>query len=72
MKSGTGILIDNALGKFAGEDIFSDLDVSKIDAIPVTAPHRESDTNILEASKQGGHDYSWFHFRIFTLNEQDT
>lgn len=58
-KSGTGILIDNALGKFAGEDIFSDLDVAKIDAIPLTAPHRETDTIIVEASKHG--DYFPLH-----------
>jgi nucleoside-diphosphate-sugar epimerase len=47
--SGTGELIDNAQGKFAGGIIYSDLDVSAIEALSPTSPHRHVDTTIVAA-----------------------
>ncbi|KAF8071698.1 hypothetical protein FPV67DRAFT_1482350 [Lyophyllum atratum] len=51
--SGTGVLVDDAGGMYATTDIYSDLDVVKLNTLPPTQPHREVDITIVEADTQG-------------------
>ncbi|RPD68433.1 NAD-P-binding protein [Lentinus tigrinus ALCF2SS1-7] len=53
--SGTGVLIDPRyiLGNHITEDIYSDLDVEKLAAIPPQAIHRPIDLLFLDADKEG-------------------
>ena len=48
--SGTGVLADDAYGNFASDKIYSDQDMSMINQIPDSAPHRNVDKLILSAS----------------------
>ncbi|KZT23307.1 NAD(P)-binding protein [Neolentinus lepideus HHB14362 ss-1] len=51
--SGTGVLIDNAEGKYATEDYYSDLDIAKIETLGPQQPHRWVDTAIVAAGEEG-------------------
>lgn len=52
-QSGTGVLTDDAIGKYASEIIYSDLDIPLIESLPLTQLHREIDVAITEAGKEG-------------------
>ena len=52
-QSGVGILIDRAEGKYEGTEIYSDLDVPKIEKLPDTQWHRNVDLTIINASEEG-------------------
>lgn len=52
-QSGTGALVDDAEGNFAGGIVYSDLDVPTIESIPDTNPHRHVDTVLVAADKEG-------------------
>jgi hypothetical protein len=41
------------MGMFASENIYSDLDIAKIETLPPTQMHREIDLAIVEAGKEG-------------------
>ncbi|KAG1730246.1 uncharacterized protein EDB91DRAFT_1157511 [Suillus paluster] len=51
--SGTGVLIDNAVGNYATDKIYSDLDVPIIESLLETQPHRDVDLEVIAADKQG-------------------
>ncbi|EPQ52468.1 NAD P-binding protein [Gloeophyllum trabeum ATCC 11539] len=51
--SGTGVLADNAQGKYASDLVYSDLDIPLIETLKPTQPHRWVDIAIVEAGKQG-------------------
>lgn len=42
-----------AMGKFATDKVYDDLDEKTLDALPVTALHRNVDIPLAEAHKQG-------------------
>jgi len=46
-------LTDNAEGKYEGTDIYSDLDISKIESLPDTQMHRIIDLTIVAAAEEG-------------------
>lgn len=48
-----GIVADSALGQFAADKIYDDLDEKTTDAIPETVPHRNVDITIANAHKAG-------------------
>jgi len=52
--SGTGILVDlpTAGGMYEGKEIYSDKDSAKLNAIPVTQPHRNVDTFLIDNSEK--------------------
>jgi hypothetical protein len=41
------------MGMFASENIYSDLDIAKIETLPLTQLHREIDLAIVEAGREG-------------------
>lgn len=45
--------MDNAEGKYEATDIYSDLDIPKIESLPDTQPHRVVDLTIVAAAKEG-------------------
>lgn len=49
--SGTGVLLDNADGRFASSKIYSDLRPEDIDALDPKAPHREVDLAVSAAAR---------------------
>ncbi|KAJ8585975.1 NAD(P)-binding protein [Rhizopogon salebrosus TDB-379] len=51
--SGTGILMDQADGNFIADEIYSDLDIPKIESLPKTQPHREVDLAVVAADEEG-------------------
>ncbi|KAG6880111.1 hypothetical protein C0992_005818 [Termitomyces sp. T32_za158] len=51
--SGTGVLIDNANGQYAGKDVYSDLDLKKLESLPDSQPHRDVDLKLVDADNQG-------------------
>jgi len=51
--SGTGVISDNAAGKFASDVIYSDLDIPLIESLPPSAPHRPVDILVSGAGKEG-------------------
>jgi len=51
--SGTGVLTDNAAGNFEGTDIYSDLDIPKIESLADTQFHRLIDLAIVAAAEEG-------------------
>ncbi|KAF9223841.1 NAD(P)-binding protein [Gyrodon lividus] len=51
--SGIGVLMDNALGNYASDEIYSDLDIHKLECLPKTQPHREVDLAIADAGEEG-------------------
>lgn len=52
-QTGGGILGDHAEGEFAGKDIYSDLETTRIESLPAANPHRHVDVVVVEANKQG-------------------
>jgi len=52
-QSGTGVLADNAEGRYEGTDIYSDLDIPKIESLPDTQPHRIIDRTVVAAAEEG-------------------
>ena len=53
MQSGTGVLIDNAMGMFLTDTIYSDTDIAKIETLAPTAPHRNVDLAVVTADTAG-------------------
>jgi len=51
--SGTGILVDTAGGEYEGAEIYSDLNIPKIEGLPATQPHRVVDRAIVAAAEEG-------------------
>jgi len=51
--SGTGVLVDNAEGNYEGTNIYSDLDIPKIESLPDSQPHRIVDRAIVAAAEEG-------------------
>ncbi|PPQ71191.1 hypothetical protein CVT24_010009 [Panaeolus cyanescens] len=51
--SGTGVLSDNAQGRFAADRIYSDLNIPQLESLPKTQPHRVVDLSLVEADKEG-------------------
>ncbi|KIM42989.1 hypothetical protein M413DRAFT_443806 [Hebeloma cylindrosporum] len=51
--SGTALIADNALGLHSEHIIYSDLDVEKLNALPISALHRNVDIPIIEADSSG-------------------
>ncbi|KAH7884543.1 hypothetical protein F5I97DRAFT_1469634 [Phlebopus sp. FC_14] len=47
--SGAGVLDDDAKGNFASNEIYSDLDIAKMESLPRTQPHRDVDLAIVAA-----------------------
>ncbi|KAF9236710.1 hypothetical protein BU15DRAFT_89011 [Melanogaster broomeanus] len=48
-----GALIDNAQGNYASAEIYSDLDIHKLESLPETQPHRDVDLTIADAGDEG-------------------
>lgn len=48
-----GIVADSALGQFAADKVYDDLDEKTTDAIPATVPHRNVDITVANAHKAG-------------------
>ncbi|KIK96926.1 hypothetical protein PAXRUDRAFT_825456 [Paxillus rubicundulus Ve08.2h10] len=51
--SGIGVLIDDAQGNYASNEIYSDLNIHKLESLPRTQPHREVDLAIANAGEEG-------------------
>lgn len=51
--SGTGVLADNAMGKFAGTFIWHDDDPDQIETLEDNALHRDVELMVIDADKQG-------------------
>ncbi|TCD67903.1 hypothetical protein EIP91_011837 [Steccherinum ochraceum] len=51
--SGSGCVVDNALGQFASEDVYDDLDTERLNDLPATQWHRHVDIPIIEAATAG-------------------
>ncbi|KDQ49807.1 hypothetical protein JAAARDRAFT_42553, partial [Jaapia argillacea MUCL 33604] len=51
--SGTGVLSDRADGLYATETVYSDLNISQIESLAPTQPHRDVDLVVVEAGRQG-------------------
>lgn len=48
-----GVLTDDARGMHSTQNIYSDLDIEKIETLPPTQPHRDVDLALVEADEQG-------------------
>ncbi|KAG6888925.1 hypothetical protein C0995_004938 [Termitomyces sp. Mi166 len=48
-----GVLIDNANGQYAGKDVYSDLDLEKLESLPDSQPHRNVDLTLVDADNRG-------------------
>ena len=46
-------MTDNAEGKYESTEIYSDLDVPKIEKLPDTQLHRKVDLTIINAAEEG-------------------
>ena len=46
-------MTDNAEGKYESTEIYSDLDVPKIEKLPDTQWHRDVDLTIINAAEEG-------------------
>jgi len=46
-------LADNAEGRYEGTDIYSDLDIPKIESLADTQPHRIIDRTVVAAAEEG-------------------
>jgi len=51
--SGTGVLIDDAMGMFAYDTVYNDCDADRIETLPPTQPHRNVDLEIVKADQEG-------------------
>jgi len=48
-----GVLTDDARGMFATDIIYSDLDISQMESLPIGQPHRIVDVGLVNADKEG-------------------
>ncbi|KZT23299.1 NAD(P)-binding protein [Neolentinus lepideus HHB14362 ss-1] len=48
-----GVLVDNAEGKYATDNLYSDLDIPKIETLAPEQPHRQVDMAIVAAGEEG-------------------
>jgi len=69
--SGTGVLSDNAGGDQEGTEIYSDLDIAKIEGLPDAQPHRRIDLAIVAAAKEG-YVKTWIAFPSTIWGLSDT
>ena len=53
MKSGTGLLVDDAQGNTTSDIIYDDMSPEQIESLPDTAPHRLVDLEIIKADRSG-------------------
>ncbi|KAI5120417.1 hypothetical protein M0805_006918 [Coniferiporia weirii] len=51
--SGTAILDDDAAGMFSSEKVYDDTKVEELEALPLSQPHREVDSAVISADKEG-------------------
>ncbi|KAG5652771.1 hypothetical protein H0H81_003709 [Sphagnurus paluster] len=51
--SGTGVLVDDARGMHSTENIYSDLDIAKLETLSPKQPHRNVDLELVSADDQG-------------------
>ncbi|KAF9081361.1 hypothetical protein BGX23_000968 [Mortierella sp. AD031] len=51
--SGTGVLLDGALGKFASDTIYYDNDVAQLNTLEISQPHRIVDVEIINPALVG-------------------
>ncbi|TFK56012.1 NAD(P)-binding protein [Heliocybe sulcata] len=51
--SGTGVLVDNAKGMYASDVVYSDTDISLIETLKPSQPHRPVDILVSEAGAEG-------------------
>ncbi|KAF9468157.1 NAD(P)-binding protein [Collybia nuda] len=51
--SGTGVLADDANGMYSTNEVYSDLDIEKLEALAPTQPHREVDLALVKADTEG-------------------
>ncbi|KAJ8072687.1 hypothetical protein PM082_016246 [Marasmius tenuissimus] len=51
--SGTGVLMDDANGMYASKTIYNDENVSQIESLPPSQPHRHVDLAIVAGDKEG-------------------
>lgn len=51
--SGTGVLIDDVQGMHSTKNVYSDLDINKLETLAPTQPHRNVDLTLVEADAQG-------------------
>ncbi|KAI0769398.1 NAD-P-binding protein [Trametes elegans] len=51
--SGTGVLADNAAGRYATDTIYNDNDVEQLAKLPPEQPHREVDLAVIAADEEG-------------------
>ena len=47
------MLIDDAQGNYVSDEIYSDLNIHRLESLPHTQPHREVDVAITDASEEG-------------------
>ncbi|KAL0572608.1 hypothetical protein V5O48_009352 [Marasmius crinis-equi] len=51
--SGTGVLMDDAKGMYASKTIYNDEDITQIETLPPSQPHRPVDLAIVAADQEG-------------------
>ncbi|KAG8213376.1 hypothetical protein J3R82DRAFT_11870 [Butyriboletus roseoflavus] len=50
--SGIGVLTDDARGNYVSDDIYSDLNIHRLESLPRTQPHRDVDIAITDAGEE--------------------
>lgn len=53
LKSGTGVLADQAAGMYTGEKVYNDAKPEDIESLPLTQVHRPVDVAVIDAGKAG-------------------
>ena len=53
LKSGTGVLIDDAAGMYSSTKVYDDTNIEEIESLSTTQPHRLVDSTIVEADQEG-------------------
>lgn len=48
-----GVLIDDVQGMHSTKNVYSDLDINKLETLAPTQPHRNVDLTLVEADAQG-------------------
>ena len=64
LKSGTGVLIDDAAGMYSNTKVYDDTNIEEIESLSTTQPHRLVDSTIVEADQEGTYsalEDSFFH-----------
>lgn len=49
----TGVLIDDAGGMYPTDEVYSDLDIDKLETLAPTQPHRDVDLALVNADTEG-------------------